>query len=255
MGVTLRENQYLAIISHGPAADALVQQLCAAAPALRWVRSVTGAHANEVAQWVAQLQPQALLGAVVYVVERADAQALALLGQHQLAMQAAAVPVLTVVVDAAPGGQTEMAALRAQTDGLMVLQAPSTPDGQSAFTQLLHLDAALQMALNVDTTINLHVEDIVACMCGVQSRMHVKPHQDGLHEWMAQVVDQCQDAPTPIQKIGVFTQVHRSQPLKTARAIQQALAQGLPQAAPAQLCTWYADPAGHAVRSFAIASY
>jgi len=258
MGMTLHDNQYVAIISHGAAADAFVQQLCASEPALRWVRSVTKAYPEEAITWLAQLQPQSQLGAVMYVMEEAGAAEQALLSQQKMALQGTEVPVLAVLLEPVQGGVEvagRVAALRAQCDGVLVLREPSLPDDISPFAQFLQLEVALRTALSVDTTINMCVEDIVACMAGMQSYIQVKSNDKGLHAWLAELIDQCNAISTPVHALGVFTEVSRCKPLTTARTMKQILLDGLPDSAASQICTWFPEVSGKAPRSFVIASF
>lgn len=254
--MTLRDNQYVAIISHGSAADAMVQQLCVVEPALRWVRSATQALPEQSTEWLAQLQPQGQLGTVLYVVEQACAEVVALLAQQKHAMRDAALPVLTVLLEPAQQTDAQMVAeLRALCDGVLVLREPSSPDDMQPLSQLLQLDAALRTALNMDTHINLYVEDIVACMAGVHSHIQIKSNDVGVHAWLSQWADQCKAASEPVHSWGVFTEVSRSKPLTTARAFKQTLEHALPETVSSHLCTWYPDVSSKSLRSFVIASY
>lgn len=251
------ETQHVAILSQGVVADALVQALCVAAPAPRVVYSATGVSAPAAAHSVEQWQEQAWLGAVVCVVEQGSAEAAPWVAAHTQALQGRNIPVFAVVVPYihAPAVQW-VPALRAQCAGVLLL--PTSAASSSPFAQLQPLqqfDAALRTALDVDTAINLHLPDIVDCMVGQYSQIHVKTHGVDLSAWTSQVLAHCQQAVRAVHAWGVFADVPRDKPLSSVRSIQRSLAQGLPHVEHLQLHTWYAEAAGPTLPSFAIVSY
>lgn len=250
-GWVVRETKHVGVISLGHTADMLVQHLCACEPVHRMCLSVSGLE--DVAHWPTEHQ----LGVVMYVVEQGHSKAVDVATRLKASLEQSTTPLLVVVVPALVAeawDDSYWSALRLQCAGMLVLQAEADTGRDSVLRQLLQFDAVLRTALDMDTTIQLEVEDIVDCMAGLRSRIYVKSQADELQSWMQEVAAQCDRLEQPAQTLGVFTEVSWTKPLTTVRMMKSKLGESFPQLPEPQLHTWFMESTGRALRSFVITS-